>query len=129
MKFFIPLVSFLSLAMTAFAATPSIAEISQADLQAAVASKSAVLLDANGTDSYAAGHIPGAIDFTAHRDELAKLLPADKSALIVAYCANVHCPAYRLAADAALSLGYTNVRHFAPGIEGWKESGAPTEKN
>ena len=33
-----------------------------------------------------------------------------------------------MAADAAVKLGYTNVKHFAPGIAGWKKSGAPTEK-
>jgi len=33
----------------------------------------------------------------------------------------------RRAAAAAVKLGYTNVKHFAPGISGWKESGQTTE--
>jgi rhodanese-related sulfurtransferase len=121
--------AFLSLALVASAATPRIVDISQKDLEAAIASKSAVILDVNGNDSYREGHIPGAINYLAHRQDIAQLLPADKGALVVAYCGDVHCTAYRQAAYAALDLGYTNVRHFAPGIKGWRDSGAPTEKS
>jgi rhodanese-related sulfurtransferase len=128
MKNIIAALAFLSLAAFASAATPPIVDISQGDLDAAIASKSATILDVNGSESYGEGHIPGAIDFLAHRQEIAKLLPADKGALIVAYCGDIHCTAYRLAAYAALDLGYTNVRHFAPGIKGWRESGERTEK-
>ena len=117
----------LFFAAVASAASPRVADISQAELKAAIASKSAILLDANGSDSYRKGHIPGAIDYLAHKREIAALLPADKGALIVAYCGDVHCTAYRQAAYAALDLGYTNVRHFAPGIKGWRESGQRTE--
>jgi rhodanese-related sulfurtransferase len=128
MKRIFAALAFLSFALAASAATPPIADISQKDLEAAVASKSAVILDVNGSDSYRAGHIPGAIDFLAHRQDIATLLPADKGTLVVAYCGDVHCTAYRQAAYAALDLGYTNVKHFAPGIKGWRESGEPTEK-
>ena len=47
------------------------------DLKAASASKSVTILDANGTDSYKDGHIPGAIDFAANKAKLAKVLPQD----------------------------------------------------
>jgi rhodanese-related sulfurtransferase len=86
------------------------------------------LLDVNGPVSYANGHIPGAIDYTAHTADLAKFLPADKSSLIVAYCGNEHCGAYARAAEAAQKLGYSNVQHFKPGIAGWKSANEPTEK-
>jgi rhodanese-related sulfurtransferase len=128
MKRIFAALAFLSFALAASAATPQIVDISQKDLEAAVASKSAVILDVNGSDSYRDGHIPGAIDFIARRQDIARLLPADKGALVVAYCGDIHCTAYRQAAYAALDLGYTNVRHFAPGIKGWRESGEPTEK-
>jgi len=128
MKTLFALLASLSLAAFAFGASAVVTDISQGDLQAAVSNKSAVIFDVNGSDSYKDGHIPGAIDFMAHQDDFAKFLPADKNALVVAYCRNVHCTAYRLAAKAALDLGYTNVKHFAPGIDGWKQSGAPTEK-
>jgi len=117
-----------SLGTAAFAANAKVADISPADLRAAVSAKQVVLLDANGSESYDEGHIPGAIDFSAHEQDLAKVLPADKSTLIVAYCRNEACSAYKAAAKEAQQLGYTNVKHFAPGIEGWEKSGAPVEK-
>jgi rhodanese-related sulfurtransferase len=102
-------------------------DISQDQLKQAIAGKSVVLLDANGSESFKAGHIPGAIDFAANRDQLAGLLPADKNVLVVAYCGGEKCTAYKAAAAAAVKLGYTNVKHFSPGISGWKESGQTTE--
>jgi rhodanese-related sulfurtransferase len=117
----------LSLAAVASAAAAQITDISQSDLKAAIANKSATLLDVNGSDSYRKGHIPGAIDYLAHKQEIASILPANKGALIVAYCGDIHCAAYRQAAYAALELGYTNVKHFAPGIKGWRASGERTE--
>ncbi|MDD5199685.1 MAG: rhodanese-like domain-containing protein [Terrimicrobiaceae bacterium] len=113
-------------AVTAFAA--SFPDISRADLKKAIAAKDVVLIDVNGTDSYKSGHIPGAIDFVALKDNLASKLPADKSALVVAYCGSPACGAYAKAAEAAKELGYTNVKHFADGISGWKAAGEPTEK-
>lgn len=128
MKRIFALLAGVSLATLALAAAPAIVDISQADLDAAIAAKSATILDVNGSDSYRSGHIPGAIDFLAHKQDIASLLPADKNALIVAYCGDIHCTAYRQAAYAAQDLGYTNVRHFAPGIKGWRDSGEKTEK-
>ena len=101
--------------------------ISQVALTKAIADKSVTIIDVNGTDSYKAGHIPTAIDFASIKDMKAAL-PADKGALVVAYCGSEHCGAYKEAATAAMKLGYTNVQHFSPGIKGWKESGAAVEK-
>jgi len=98
------------------------------DLKAAMASKSVTLLDANGTDSYKEGHIPGAINFDGSKGKLAKVLPKDKNALIVAYCGGPQCLAYQSAAKAAEKLGYTNVKHLTAGISGWHEAGEKMEK-
>src|ERR1043165_9370374 len=98
------------------------------ELKSAMTSKKVVLLDANGTDSYKEGHIPGAIDFSANRDKLASVLPKNKNALVVAYCGGPKCGAYKSAAKAAEKLGYTNVKHLAAGISGWRESGQKVEK-
>jgi rhodanese-related sulfurtransferase len=129
MKKFLSFVSVLCLAVVAQAAPGKIADISQADLQAAITAKSAVILDVNGSESFAEGRIPGAIDYIAIKAKLATVLPKDKSALVVAYCGNEYCSAYRAAAVAAVELGYTNVKHYAPGIDGWKKSGAKVEKS
>jgi rhodanese-related sulfurtransferase len=56
------------------------------------------------------------------------VLPADKGALVVAYCGSPSCGAYAQAAAAAVKLGYTNVRHYPGGLSGWKEAGEPTER-
>lgn len=126
MKKFLPLLILPLLAIGAFAG--SFPDIALPDLKTAIASKKVTLLDVNGPVSYANGHIPGAIDFTAHTADLATVLPADKSSLIVAYCGNERCGAYARGAEAASKLGYTNVQHFKPGIAGWKAAGEPTEK-
>ena len=98
------------------------------DLKSAIASHKVVLIDANGSDSYKEGHIPGAIDFAANHDKLASVLPKDKHALVVAYCGGPKCTAYKSAAKAAEKLGYTNVKHLAAGISGWRDSGQKVEK-
>jgi rhodanese-related sulfurtransferase len=105
----------------------SFPDISHDDLVQAIKDKKVTLLDANGTDSYNSGHIPGAIDYDANKAGLSKLLPSDKGALIVAYCGSPQCTAYKAAADDAAALGYTNVKHLREGISGWKSSGASVE--
>ncbi|MSU51640.1 MAG: rhodanese-like domain-containing protein [Opitutus sp.] len=129
MKFLTSLLLVLGLIGTAFAGSSKIAAISHQDLNAAIAAKSVTVLDVNGSDSFAEGRIPGAIDFIAQRQKIAALLPKDKKALVVAYCGNEHCSAYLAAATVAVELGYTNVKHYSPGIDGWKKSGAKVEKS
>ena len=108
-------------------ALPGVPDISLADLKQAMADKTVTLLDCNGSKTYASGHIPGAIDFEGARADLAKKLPKDKSALVVAYCGGPRCMAYKDGAKAAKKLGYTNVKHYSGGISGWTEAGATVE--
>lgn len=119
----------LGLVASVFAASSKFADISQKDLQAAIEKKSVTVIDVNGTDSFKSGRIPGAIDFEANEKKIASLLPKDKSALVVAYCGNEYCNAYMAAASVAQKLGYTNVKHYSGGIDGWKKSGAKVEKS
>jgi rhodanese-related sulfurtransferase len=129
MKKFLSLFASLCVAATALAGTGKVADISHADLQKAITAKAVTVLDVNGTDSFKEGRIPGAIDYIANEAKLAALLPKDKNALIVAYCGNEYCTAYQAAASTAIALGYKNVKHYAPGIDGWKKSGAKIEKS
>ena len=117
------------LAVATSATTDKIGTITHGDLNTAIAAKAVTLLDVNGTESFREARIPGAIDYLANKDKLAALLPTDKHALIVAYCGNEYCSAYKAAATAALELGYTNVKHYAPGIDGWRKAGAKVESN
>lgn len=121
-----------ALTVTAAVASPASGESAAAftdigydELRKLVDAKQVTLLDANGSTSFAEGHIPGAVDFRAAGDGLAAALPADKAALIVAYCGGPTCGAWQSAATAAQSLGYTNIRHFSAGIKGWKEKKGP----
>jgi len=117
--------------MFVFAATIQAAEyptITISEVKTALAEPAKiVLLDANGTESWQQGHIPGAIDFSANKGDLASVLPKDKDVLIVAYCANPQCPAYRNAANAAKKLGYKNIKHLTAGIMGWRDAGEKME--
>ncbi len=118
----------LMVASALAASSQKVPAISHGDLLAAIQSKSVTLLDVNGSDSFKEGRIPGAIDFIANKARLAALLPSDKQALVVAYCSNEYCSAHLAAVTAAKELGYTNVKHYAPGIDGWKDSGAKLEQ-
>lgn len=113
-------------AVTAFAA--EYPDISVAELKTAIAEKKVTVIDVNGASSYAKGHVPTAINFAEAKSDLASKLPADKNALIVAYCGGPSCSAYTRAADAAKQLGYTNIKHLSAGISGWMQAGEATEK-
>jgi rhodanese-related sulfurtransferase len=120
----------LTLAASLFAVTAFAGEfpdISIADVNKAIAEKKATIIDVNGPSSYKEGHVPTAIEFTAIKKDFAKALPADKDALIIAYCGGPACNAYQAAAKAAEELGYKNVKHMSVGISGWKEAKQKTE--
>ena len=125
MKKIIALV-FALVASSVFAA--EFPDISIADLKQAIADKKVTVIDVNGAASYAAGHVPGAVNFATQKDSLASVLPADKGALVVAYCGGPACSAYKAAANAASQLGYTNVKNISAGISGWKAANEALEK-
>jgi rhodanese-related sulfurtransferase len=104
-------------------------DVSVKEVKALAESKKAVIIDVNGSESFKKGRVPGALNFEAIQAKLASTLPADKDTLIVAYCGNPKCSAYKQAADAAAKLGYKNVKHMSAGIAGWKEAGEKVETN
>ena len=128
MKKLIVTLAFCAAALVALAASDNYADISHPELKAALAAKGATIIDVNGSASYAQGHIPGAMDFDAIKASLARHLPADKDALIVAYCGGPKCTAYRQAYDDAVALGYRNVKHYSGGLSGWEEKGEKLAK-
>lgn len=95
--------------------------ISKADLKQHVDAKDAFIVDVNSSESFKDAHVPNAIHFADHKTDFAKLLPAQKDALIVAYCGGPKCEAWLNAAKKACELGYTNIQHFKDGISGWKK--------
>ena len=73
-------------------------------------------------------HIPGSINIPLEvlEEEIADTLP-DKGAEIVVHCTNINCPASAKAAAKLEGMGYTDVRHFKEGLEGWQEAGFSLE--
>ena len=127
MKKLLALLVAASVVVSAYAA--EFADISINEVKQLAESKSAVIIDVNGDDSFKAGHVPGAINFASIKDTFATSLPKKKDALIVAYCGNPKCGAYLRAAKAAEKLGYTNIKHMSAGIAGWKAAGMKTESS
>jgi rhodanese-related sulfurtransferase len=124
------LLSFIAVAfVTAAVLAGEFADISVSEVKALTESKKAVIIDVNGSESYAKGRVPGALDYAAIKSDLASALPKDKNTLIVAYCGGPKCKAYQAAATAAQKLGYKNVKHMSAGISGWKEAGQKIEKS
>lgn len=103
-------------------------DISISELEDAIKKGDVVLLDVNGSSSYANGHIPGAIDFRANADKIASLLGDNKDKLVVAYCGGPSCSAYQAGAKAAEAAGFKNIKHLSIGINGWVQAGKTTEK-
>jgi len=104
-------------------------DISIGDLEKAIKAGKVTLIDVNGKNSYKKGHIPGAVLFS-NKDSLAKQLSkVKKNTLVVAYCGNPRCSAYKRGATAAAELGFKNVKHLSAGIQGWVKAKRQVEKN
>lgn len=85
-----------------------------------------VLLDVRGTEKYAAGHVPGAIDL-AHRKIIGSTMAAyPEGTLFVVYCAGPHCNGAARAAVRLAKLGRP-VKVMPGGITGWLDEGFALE--
>ena len=76
-----------------------------------------IILDARTQEEYDQGHIPGAI-VISHEEiaEKAEKVLTDKDQLILVYCRSGRRS--KIAAEALVGLGYTNIREFG-GIIDW----------
>ena len=76
-----------------------------------------VILDAREQEEYDQGHIPGAVVLPYTEVEAkAEQMLSDKDQLILVYCRSGRRS--KLAAEALVQLGYTNIREFG-GIIDW----------
>jgi len=87
-----------------------------------------VLVDTLPANSYARGHLPGAIHIVSD-DILARAgtVLLNHDARIVVYCASEDCKRAGLAAERLKRLGYRNVYHFVGGRKAWVAAGYPLE--
>ena len=76
-----------------------------------------VILDARTQEEYDQGHIPGAIQISHDEiTEKAEEVLTDKNQLILVYCRSGRRS--KIAAEALVELGYTNIKEFG-GIIDW----------
>ncbi len=108
---------------------PTLAEVDTETLRRKIENgDELVLVDALSLISYAASHLPGAINMPPERvDELAPRRIPDLAAEVVVYCSSATCTASVDAAERLLELGYENVRHYAGGKRAWIDAGLPLE--
>lgn len=100
--------------------------ISMMEAETLVGKQGVYFFDVNTLEIWAEGFIPGAVFFNVQNWR--ELLPKNKDAVMVFYCANRLCTTGNMAARETMKLGYTGVRHMADGIYGWRMSGRVTEK-
>jgi rhodanese-related sulfurtransferase len=81
-----------------------------------------VLVDVRGPDSYAKGHVPGAINIPHGKLIESKLERFPRDTLYVVYCAGPHCNG---AARGALRLARLGrpVKLMSGGVTGWIDEG------
>lgn len=101
--------------------------VSRTELVELMAKGKITLIDANGTESFSEGHIPGALDFEAVKPDWPSGLPEDRSARMVVYCGGPRCMAWKDAALALTALGYTAVSHYPGGMQEWTEAENPSK--
>ena len=76
-----------------------------------------IILDVRTQEEYDQGHIPGAIQITHEEiEDKAEKVLEDKGQLILVYCRSGRRS--KLAAEALVELGYTNIKEFG-GIIDW----------
>ena len=86
-----------------------------------------VVIDARSRDSFAQGHIPGAVSFPHREMNSESTQSLDRNALYVTYCDGIGCNASTKAALKLAELGY-RVKELIGGIDWWKRDGYATER-
>jgi rhodanese-related sulfurtransferase len=102
--------------------------ISRDELRAAIDDGTVTVVDALGESYYAQMHLPGALNLVEDdvASRAADLLP-DRDAAIVVYCSNPACGNSQAVANRLADLGYSDVRKYREGIQGWAAAGLPVE--
>jgi rhodanese-related sulfurtransferase len=81
-----------------------------------------VLIDVRGAESFAKGHVPGALHIPHGKLIASKLQQWPSDTLFVTYCAGPHCNGAARGALKIAQLGYA-VKIMAGGITGWLDEG------
>ena len=92
------------------------------ELSAKMSAGQVHVIHALNANDYAKGHIPGAenVDYEKMKPNM---LPADRNAPLVFYCAGPMCPVSKMAAGKAAKWGHTDVWVYEGGMKDWRSSG------
>jgi rhodanese-related sulfurtransferase len=103
-------------------------DIGREELAALIERGGGVVVDALGPLSFAAAHLPTAVNIPPDRvDALAPRRIPDPDTYVVVYCAGEDCESSVVVAERLLELGYRNVRHYAGGKRDWTDAGLALE--
>jgi rhodanese-related sulfurtransferase len=102
--------------------------ITREELQAAIDDGSVTVLDALPAAPYGARHLPGSLNLAAEDldGRLDEILD-ERSAPLVVYSTDSACTRGPELAERLEGLGFTDVRVYPDGIEGWVAAGLPVE--
>ncbi len=90
---------------------------------------SATVIDVLPRPSFRSGHLEGAINLPVDEieDRASQLLPSHDAKLIV-YCGGPQCPLGAQAQQKLITLGYSDVLHYAGGLEEWNANGRSLQR-
>jgi rhodanese-related sulfurtransferase len=108
-------------------------EVSTAELQLALQTDSAIVLDARPYEEFAVSHIPGARTvpgkpgttpamYVADVDQIVRTIPNKGQALIL-YCNGLNCGRSKRFAEELVKAGYQSVRRYQLGAPAWRALG------
>lgn len=95
---------------------------SAAALKQTMTEPGVTVVHALDVEHFQKGHVPGAVNVDYEKMTV-EMLPANKAAPLVFYCAGPGCPVSKMAARKAASWGYEDVWVFEGGIKEWKAAG------
>jgi rhodanese-related sulfurtransferase len=81
-----------------------------------------VVVDCRSAESFAKGHVPGAINIPYRTIDAKTTAAIPKDKLIVTYCASIYCNASTKGAVRLSALGY-RVKEMLDGLQGWQGEG------
>lgn len=87
-----------------------------------------VLLDVRGTEKFAAGHVPGALDLAQRKIIGSRMAQFPPGTVFVTYCAGPHCNGAARAAIRLAQLGLP-VKIMSGGVTGWLDEGFMLERS
>ena len=101
-----------------------------ADVKEAIESFNIHMVDARGREKFAEGHIPSAVHIPFEEADRDTSLIQDEFIQqddIIVYCTGEGCDESHRLAELLRELGFTKVREYSEGMDGWEAAGERIE--